>query len=159
MKEPIHLFHSLFWYTLADNDMCRSVSDLYKYRVHMESLHTRQSLELKKKTDCETWENMWNLYRYTCYSIEKSTTNLKYLNVFSIIFHSLWATTILFPSECICILLMSVALNLHVFINAIEINFLIHICWYWLYGIYDKYKIKFVTLIFLTNVRKIFCAI
>lgn len=82
MKEPIHLFHSLFGYTLADNDMCRSVADLYKYRVHMESLHTRQSLELKKKTDCETWENMWNLYRYTCYSIEKSTTNLKYLNVF-----------------------------------------------------------------------------
>lgn len=89
MKEPIHLFHSLFRYTLADNDMCRSVADLYKYRVHMESLHTRQSLELKKKTDGETWENMWNLYRYTCYSIEKSTTNLKYLNVFSIIFHSL----------------------------------------------------------------------
>lgn len=82
MKEPIHLFHSLFRYTLADNDMCRSVTDLYKYRVHMESSHTRQSLELKKKTDCETWENMWNLYRYTCYSIEKSTTNLKYLNVF-----------------------------------------------------------------------------
>lgn len=82
MKEPIHLFHSLFRYTLADNDMCRSVADLYKYRVHMESSHTRQSLELKQKTDCETWENMWNLYRYTCYSIEKSTTNLKYLNVF-----------------------------------------------------------------------------
>lgn len=81
-KEPIHLFHSLFRYTLADNDMCTNVTDLYKYRVHMESLHTRQSLELKKKTDCETWENMWNLYRYTCYSIEKSTTNLKYLNVF-----------------------------------------------------------------------------
>lgn len=59
-KEPIHLFHSLFRYTLADNDMCRSVADLYKYRVHMESLHTRQSLELKQKTDCETWENMWN---------------------------------------------------------------------------------------------------
>lgn len=89
MKEPIHLFHSLFRYTLADTDMCTNVTDLYKYRVHMESLHTRQSLELKKKTDCETWENMWNLYRYTCYSIEKSTTNLKYLNVFSIIFHSL----------------------------------------------------------------------
>lgn len=123
MKEPIHLFHSLFRYTLADNDMCRSVADLYKYRVHMESLHTRQSLELKKQTDCETWENMWNLYRYTCYSIEKSTTNLKYLNVFLSSF-----TTILFPSECICILLMSVALNLHVFLNAIEINFLIHIC-------------------------------
>lgn len=128
MKEPIHPFHSLFRYTLADNDMCRSVTDLYKYRVHMESLHTRQSLELKKKTDCETWENMWNLYRYTCNSIEKSTTNLKYLNVFSIIFHSLWATSILFPSEFIWILLMSVAMNL--FINAIEIDFLIHICWY-----------------------------
>lgn len=82
MKEPIHLFHSLFRYTLADSDMCRSVADLYKYRVHMESLHTRQSLELKEKTDFETWENMWNLYRYTCNSIEKSTTNLKYLNVF-----------------------------------------------------------------------------
>lgn len=82
MKEPIHLFHSLFRYTLADTDMCRSVADLYKYRVHMESLHTRQSLELKQKTDCETWENMWNLYRYTCNSIEKSTTSLNYLNVF-----------------------------------------------------------------------------
>lgn len=52
--------------------MCRSVADLYKYRVHMESLHTRQSLELKQKTDCETWENMWNLYKNTCYSIEKA---------------------------------------------------------------------------------------
>lgn len=71
MKEPIHLFHSLFRYTLADTDMCTNVTDLYKYRVHMESLHTRRSLELKKKTDCETWENMWNLYRYTCNSIEK----------------------------------------------------------------------------------------
>lgn len=81
-KEPIHLFHSLFRYILADIDTCRSVTDLYMYRVHMESLHTRQSLELKQKTDCETWENMWNLYRYTCNSIEKSTTSLNYLNVF-----------------------------------------------------------------------------
>lgn len=59
MKEPTHLFPSLFRYTLADNDMCRSVADLYKYRVHMESSHTRQSLELKQKTDCETWENIY----------------------------------------------------------------------------------------------------
>lgn len=58
MKEPKHLFHSLYRYTLADIDTCRSVTDLYKYRVHMESSHTRQSLELKEKTDCETWENM-----------------------------------------------------------------------------------------------------
>lgn len=43
-------FHSLFRYTLADNDMCMSVTDLYNYRVHMESLPTRQSLEFKNDT-------------------------------------------------------------------------------------------------------------
>lgn len=43
-------FHSLFRYTLADIDTCRSVSDPYKYRAHMESLHTRQSLEFKNDT-------------------------------------------------------------------------------------------------------------
>lgn len=64
------------------------------------------------------------MLNYMNITVEKSTTNLEYPNVFLTSFIRFERQQYLFPSEFICILLMSVTL----FINVIEINFLVHIC-------------------------------